>query len=248
MAEMVPIPYFSGSERLMWWFNFDGGEGDNDEDAFSYVHPLERGAEAVYEYRSGDSATIRLPGGKEIVLQEVVVRAREASEDLIVGSLWFESGGQLVRAAFRPAAPMDMMKVVGEDSFEDVPAPVRATLLTPFSFDVEAFTIDYGLYGERWWLPRSQTARGELRMGFVRSTATLDQSFRYASVNGTDTLPTVTAGCAGSPRISAMMSDRWLRASWTVWCPAISSSAGVERSIARRATRSTIANGAVTFA
>ena len=194
MAEMVPIPYFAGSERLMWWFNFDGGEGDNDEDGFSYVNPLERGAEAVYEYRSGDSATIRLPGGKEIVLNEVVVRAREASEDLIVGSLWFESGGQVVRAAFRPAAPMDMMKFVGEDSDEDIPAPVRATLLTPFTFDIEAFTIDYGLYGERWWLPRSQTARGELRMGFVRSTATLDQSFRYASVNGTDTIPTVSAG------------------------------------------------------
>jgi len=194
MAEMVPIPYFSGSERLMWWFNFDGGEGDNDEAAFSYVHPLEHGAEAVYEYRSGDSATIRLPGGKEIVLHEVVVRAREASEDLIVGSLWFEGGGQLVRAAFRPAAPMDMLKFVGEDTDEDIPAPIRATLLTPFSFDIEAFTIDYGLYGERWWLPRSQTARGELRMGFVRSTATLDQSFRYASVNGTDTLPTASAG------------------------------------------------------
>ena len=194
MAEIVPIPYFSGSERLMWWFNFDGGEGDNDEDAFSYVHPLDRGAEAVYEYRSGDSAMIHLPGGKEIVLQEVVVRAREASADLIVGSLWFESSGQLVRAAFRPAAPMDLTKFVDEDSFEDVPAPIRATLLTPFSFNVEAFTIDYGLYGGRWWLPRSQTARGELHMGFVRSTATLDQSFRYASVNGTDTLPTVTAG------------------------------------------------------
>jgi hypothetical protein len=194
MAEMVPIPYFSGSERLMWWFNFDGGEGDNDEDAFSYVHPLERGAESVYEYRSGDSATIRLPGSKEIVLHEVVVRAREASADLIVGSLWFESGGQLVRAAFRPAAPMDLTKFADEDSFEDVPAPIRATLLTPFTFNVEAFTIDYGLYGGRWWLPRSQTARGELHMGFVRSTATLDQSFRYASVNGTDTLPTVTTG------------------------------------------------------
>ena len=194
MAEMVPIPYFSGSERLMWWFNFDGGEGDNDEDAFSYVHPLERGAEAVYEYRSGDSATIRLPGGKEIVLHEVVVRAREASPDLIVGSLWFESSGQLVRAAFRPAAPMDLKKIVDDDSFEDVPAPIRATLLTPFSFDVQAFTIDYGLYGERWWLPRSQSARGELHMGFVRSTATLDQSFRYASVNGTDTLPSLTGG------------------------------------------------------
>jgi hypothetical protein len=195
VAELVPVPYFTGSERLMWWFNFDGGDGDNDEDAFSYVNPLDRGAEALYEYRSGDSATIRLPGGKQIELHEVTVRAREASPDLINGSLWFESGeGQLVRAAFRPASPMDMMKIIGEDSFEDVPAPIRATLLTPYTFDIEAFTVDYGLYGERWWLPRSQTARGELRMGFLRSTATIDQSFRYNSVSGTDTLPTVRGG------------------------------------------------------
>jgi hypothetical protein len=193
IAELVPIPYFSRSERLMWWFNFDGGEGDKDDDAFAYVHPLERGAESVYEYRSGDSATIRLPGDKQIVLREVTVRAREASADLIVGSLWFESGGQLVRAAFRPAAPMDMMKIVGEDSFEDVPAAIRATIMTPYTFDVESFTIDYGLYGGRWWLPRSQTARGELRMGFIRSTATIDQSFRYTSVNGTDSIPRASA-------------------------------------------------------
>lgn len=193
VSELVPVPYFSGSERLMWWFNFNGGD-DSDDDAFSYVHPLERGAESVYEFRSGDSARIVLPGGKDITLHEVTVRAREASADLINGSLWFESGGQLVRAAFRPAIPMDMMKVVGDDSFEDVPAAVRATLLNPFTFDVESFTIDYGLYGERWWLPRSQSARGELRMGFVRSTATIDQSFRYSSVSGTDSLPTVTAG------------------------------------------------------
>jgi len=248
MAEMVPIPYFSGSERLMWWFNFDGGEGDNDEDAFSYVHPLERGAEAVYEYRSGDSATIRLPGGKEIVLHEVVVRAREASPDLIVGSLWFESSGQLVRAAFRPAAPMDLKKIVDDDSFEDVPAPIRATLLTPFSFDVQAFTIDYGLYGERWWLPRSQSARGELHMGFVRSTATLDQSFRYASVNGTDTLPSLTGGMR---RLSTDIGDdigSVVRAPWTLWYRGVNSSVRGERSIVRRAIRSTIANGAVTFA
>lgn len=193
VAELVPVPYYAGSERLMWWLNLDGGEGDNDEDAFSYVHPLERGAEAVYEYRSGDSATIRLPGGKDITLQEVSVRAREASADLITGSLWFEAeSGQLVRAAFRPAAPMDMLKIAGEDSFDDVPAPIRATLLTPFLFEMESFTIDYGLYGERWWLPRSQTARGELRMGFMRSTASIDQTFRYASVNGTDSLPAIT--------------------------------------------------------
>ena len=193
IAELVPIPYFAGSERLMWWVNMDEDK-DDDEDMFSYVHPLERGAEAVYEYRSGDSALIRLPGGKEISLREVTIHPREASPDLIVGSLWFEAaGGQLVRAAFKPAAPMDMMKVIGEDSFEDVPAPIRATLLTPAEFTVESFTIEYGLYGERWWLPRSQTARGEMHMGFTRSVATIDQSFRYASVNGTDSLPTVPA-------------------------------------------------------
>jgi hypothetical protein len=194
VAEIVPVPYFTGSERLMWWFNYGGGDAGDDDEAFGYVNPLERGAESVYEYRSGDSALIRLPGEKEITLQEVIVRAREASADLIVGSLWFESdGGQLVRAAFRPAAPMDMMRIIGEDSFDDVPAPVRA-MMTPFTFDVESFTIDYGLYGGRWWLPRSQTAKGQMRIGFMRSTGTIDQSFRYASVNGTDTLPEIPAG------------------------------------------------------
>jgi hypothetical protein len=108
VAEMVPIPYFTGSEQLMWWFNFDGDDNhDNDDETpFSYVNPLERGAEAVYEYRSGDSALVRLPGNKEIRLREITVRAREASSDLIIGSLWFDTGsGQLVRAAFKPAAP-----------------------------------------------------------------------------------------------------------------------------------------------
>jgi hypothetical protein len=194
LAELVPIPYFSGSERLMWWTNLDGGDGDDDEHMFSYVHPLEDGAESVYAYRSGESASIRLPSGKAIDLQEVIVTAREPATDLISGSLWFESGaGQLVRAAFRPAAPVDMLKFIGEDSFDDVPAPVRAAVLNPYTFEVSSFTIDYGLHDERWWLPRSQTARGELRMGFIRSAATIDQSFRYAAVNGRDTLPTMAA-------------------------------------------------------
>jgi hypothetical protein len=194
-AQLVPIPYFTGSESLMWWFNLDGGDEDPDDTPFSYVHPLETGAEHVYQYRSGESATIRLPGGRELVLREVIVVARERAPDLIDGSLWFEtSSGQLVRAAFRPAAPLDMLKFIGEDSFDDVPAPVRATMLTPFEFSIESFTIDYGLYGERWWLPRSQTARGQMRQGFIRSTATIDQSFRYADVNGRDTLPTMPFG------------------------------------------------------
>lgn len=194
ITEMVPVPYFTGSERLMWWFNFGGGDAGDDDEAFGYVNPLERGAESVYEYRVGDSATIQLPGQDAIGLREIIVRPREAGADLIVGSLWFETtGAQLVRAAFRPSAPMDMMNIVGEDSFDDVPAPVRA-MITPFTFDVESFTIDYGLYGGRWWLPRSQNAKGEMRMGFTRSVATIDQSFRYASVGGTDTLPALPAG------------------------------------------------------
>ena len=195
ITEMVPVPYFTGSERLMWWFNFGGGDGGDDDDGpFGYVNPLERGGESVYEYRSGDSATIQLPGQDEITLREIIVRPRAASADLIVGSLWFETtGGQLVRAAFRPSAPMNMMKVIGEDSFDDVPAPARA-MVTPFMFDVESFTIDYGLYGGRWWLPRSQNAKGQMRIGFMRSTATIDQSFRYASVSGTDTLPETPFG------------------------------------------------------
>jgi hypothetical protein len=195
-AQLVPIPYFAGSERLMWWMNLDGDEDNDgdDENPFAYVHPLDEGAEHVYQYRSGESATIRLPGGRDIVLREVIVTAREPAPDLINGSLWFDEGdGQLVRAAFRPASPLDMLQFIGEDSFDDVPAPIRASLLTPFTFEVESFTIDYGLYGERWWLPRSQTARGHMRIGFMRSTATIDQLFRYTEVNGRDTLASMPA-------------------------------------------------------
>ena len=193
-AQLVPIPYFAGSERLMWWMNLDGDEYDDGDDdhPFAYVHPLDERAEHVYQYRSGETATIRLPGGRDIVLREVIVTAREAAPDLINGSLWFDGAdGQLVRAAFRPASPLDMMKFIGEDSFDDVPTPIRASLLTPFTFEVESFTIDYGLYGQRWWLPRSQTARGQMRVGFMRSTATIDQLFRYTEVNGRDSLPSM---------------------------------------------------------
>ncbi|MBL8982827.1 MAG: hypothetical protein JNL26_11630 [Gemmatimonadetes bacterium] len=197
-AEMVPIPWFTGAEGLMWWFNMDGGEdpGDEDDNPFRYLHPLADGAEVAYTYEAGEAATIRLPSGRTLALHEVIVRPREAQQEYIAGSLWFEAGaGQLVRAVFRPAAPFDMKQMLErEGDLEDIPAPIRSTLMTPFDFDVESFTVDYGLHEEKWWLPRVQSARGLLRTGFVRSTATIDQRFRYASVDGLDSLPAIPRG------------------------------------------------------
>jgi len=200
-ADMVPIPWFTGAEGLMWWFNMDGEQvdddgGGDDDHPFQYVHPLTEGAESVYLYEAGDSATMTLPGGRRLELHEVIVRPRQALEELITGSLWFEAGaGQLVRAVFRPAAPYDMKGMLArEGDLEDIPAPIRGTLMNPFEFDIESFTVDYGLYEGRWWLPRVQSARGVMRMGFVRSSASIDQSFRYASVAGGDTLPTFPRG------------------------------------------------------
>ena len=179
----------------MWWFNFDGGEGDNDEDAFSYVHPLERGAEGVYEYRSGDSATIHLPGGKEIVLHEVVVRAREASADLIVGSLWFEVGWSARSRRVSPRCPDGPDEVRRRGFVRGRPGA------NPCDAD-DAVHVQRRVVHDRLrtlWralvaAPIARRRAANCTWGSCDRPPLIDQSFRYASVNGTDTLPTVTAG------------------------------------------------------
>jgi hypothetical protein len=51
--------------------------------------------------------SFRLPGGRTIQLREMKVRPRSPKFNLAVGSLWIETAtGQLVRAAYRLAAPL----------------------------------------------------------------------------------------------------------------------------------------------
>ncbi|HEV7705099.1 MAG TPA: hypothetical protein VGO46_12445 [Gemmatimonadaceae bacterium] len=193
MLHIDAIPYYPGRESLLRLMGVNrANDSENNEDVL--VNPLTAGAEAYYRFQTGDSVSFLLPDGTRARLREVKVEARMPRFDLIVGSLWFDvKTAQLVRAVYRLSQPMDVVKFVeatDAESFEDVPKAVKP-MIFPMSLDVTALTVEYDLHEQRWWLPRLETVEGRMRVGFMRAPFSVEQSYRYASVNGTDKLPPV---------------------------------------------------------
>jgi hypothetical protein len=94
---------------------------------------------------------------------------------------------------------MDIWQVAkeeGEDDDDDVPVWVKP-LITPMRANLESVTIDYGLYGGRFWLPRSQAAVAYARVSFMHVPVRIEESFKYTDVNGVDSLPPVPGGNRG---------------------------------------------------
>ncbi|MGH7653826.1 MAG: hypothetical protein ACREN6_04100 [Gemmatimonadaceae bacterium] len=65
---------------------------------------------------------------------------------------------------------------------DDPPAFAKA-MLSPLKVDISAITMEYGLYNQRFWLPRTQSLEGEAQVSFMHVPVTLEQRFKYASVN-----------------------------------------------------------------
>lgn len=189
---MDVLPYYPGYEPLI---AFDRHQVEQTQvDERQLVHPLVAGAEAYYTYATGDSITFKLPDGFVVRLRELRVRPREPKWNLVVGSLWFDvASGQLVRAAYRLATPLDVWVVARQDdphAMEDVPVWVKP-LISPMRAQVNAITVEYGLYNGRFWLPRNRSADGSADVSFMHVPFKWEQRFTYASVNGTDSLPTI---------------------------------------------------------
>jgi hypothetical protein len=196
---MGEIPYYPGYEPL--WVGEGMARAQVDESEI--VHPIADGAEAYYTYETGDSISFRLPDGKVIQLREVRFRPRQPKWNLGVGSLWFDTHtGQLVRAAYRLSVPIDIWQVATEDdpkSMDDVPVWVKP-MITPMKAEVSAIAVEYGLHDGRFWLPRLRLAEGRAQVSFMHVPFKLEESFKYNSVNGTDTLPVISvAGTLPQP-------------------------------------------------
>ena len=198
-----PIPYYPGREQLPFYNGVTRAEVDDRE----FVHPIAEGAEAYYTYEVGDSVIMSLPDGKRITLREVRVQARKPKWNLSVGSFWFdEASAHLVRAVYRTSAPLDVWAEAKNDpgafnpdsnrarrgrqreqrgqgsSNDEPPAAVKA-LISPLKVDVTAITIEYGLYNQRFWMPRSQALEGQAQVSFMRVPVSVEQRFKYAGVN-----------------------------------------------------------------
>jgi hypothetical protein len=208
----APIPYYPGREELLW---IAGGLAQAQVDEANFVHPIAEGAEAYYTYESGDSLLITLPDGKRITLRELKITARRPKWNLSVGSFWFdEESAHLVRAAYRLSMPLDVWAVEREEREADrsdtsatcrncdhgPPAAVKA-FLSPMKVDVSAITVDYGLYNQRFWLPRTQALEGQAQISFMRVPMTMEQRFKYQSVNGLDSLPAMPERRPGLVRV-----------------------------------------------
>jgi hypothetical protein len=77
---------------------------------------------------------------------------------------------------------------------DGVPFMVKA-MLSPMKVDVSAITMEYGLYNQRFWLPRAQAFEGKAQAGFIRIPVTMEQKFKYESVNALEApLPIIASG------------------------------------------------------
>lgn len=202
----TPVPYYPGREAL--WVG--GGLARAEVDDRELVHPIAIGSEAYYRYSTGDSLIFTLSDASRITLRELRVEPRRPEWRLSVGSFWFDvSSGQLVRAVYRFSAPMDIWAVAKEESKrskddpsrsggmnelreleeeDDIPGWVRG-MMTPLKANLEAVTIEYGLFGGRFWLPRTQSAVAHAQASFMRIPVKIEESFTYNSVNGPEALP-----------------------------------------------------------
>jgi hypothetical protein len=187
MSGISPIPYFPGSESLLIGSGLAKAEVDEND----LIHPLAQGAEAYYKYQSGDSLLIHLQGGRTIFVEELRVLPRSPKWNLSVGSFWFDRDThKLVRAVYRLAVPMDVWEMSKDDGEDPPPAAVRA-LVSPLRGTISAITVEYGLFEEHFWLPRTETFEGNAQASFMHFPFTLEERFEYTSVNGDYRLPPI---------------------------------------------------------
>jgi hypothetical protein len=191
--DLSPIPYSRGQESL--WPASGTTHAPADD---RLVHPLAIGAEAYYTYESGATTRIGLPDGREVVVSELQVRPRSPESNLAVGSLWFDDAtGQLVRAAYRLAAPITLHiqspnTVLGETK---KPNPVAAMILkgvvSPFTVKISGVAVEYALYQSRYWLPKNRSLEATAQVSFANVRVELEQSFTYSAINGPEMLAQV---------------------------------------------------------
>ena len=156
------------------------------EDRESPRLPIAAGSEAHYRFRSGDTTVLRFPDGRSITVVELVVIPRRAEFRLVAGSFWFDAASYgLVRAVFSTARPFDL-ELDGEgDDLEGVPGALK-----PVRAEIRYVTIEYGLQGFRWWLPRLMALEGTATIGsLIRMPIRFERVYSEYQVDGGEGLP-----------------------------------------------------------
>ena len=178
-------PFAPGNDPL--FFNWDRKQpiGPEWSDGQSLVHPLARGGDVDYRFRSGDTITVAAGDGRRIRAIELQVVPLRASPFHITGTLWIEPGsGRLVRATVKPSESMDLARDVEEF---DGPENRLAWHLVPGIFKpagvrLASATVEYGLWNGEHWLPRTAHVDVLMGAGVLQGRLVMDVSYEFESV------------------------------------------------------------------
>jgi hypothetical protein len=242
MVDAVSIPYFPGRESL-WMPSSNFGVVRADVDDREIIHPIANGAEAYYRYETGDSITITLDRDRNIRLRELRITARRPEWRVFVGTFWFDQeSGQLVRAAYRLAVPIEFWDIASEEigkeeernavvartrdslarerlsraeyvidstrraarssTDDDEPPGWVKAAFRPARGTLDYVTIEYGLYGGRFWMPRANSAEFHAQVGPMRTPFKLDEKFTYDEVNGDYKTPPIPKALTALERLA----------------------------------------------
>ncbi len=183
------------------------------------IHPLSEGSEAHYRFASGDSTLLSFPDGRRLRLYELRVEPRRADAHLVAGAVWIEGDGHgVVRLLTRLARPIDFevdfeRRASGGDTTTTATARPRdgrggqqggdgiPGFLKPLRAEVRFFAIEYGLWDDRWWLPRLVSFDGVATVGgFATVPVRYELTYEDYEVTGDTTR-------APEPRAAAVPND-----------------------------------------
>lgn len=181
-----------GGDKLIFGVNDEDGDATNpDSNDFWFAHPLAPGADTLYQFRSGDTLTLTLPDGRTLTTVRLDVLPRIADVHRLSGTLWIEpETGALVRAVYRLASQLDVMRDIPDVKEEDEDGEFKYVpgLLKPWTLDLNLVAVDYTLWNFRVWLPRSMRLEGEVAAGILKMPVSFDLAYRMETVVTEDDL------------------------------------------------------------
>ncbi len=180
-------PFEPGGDRLLFGLtNEDAAEISNpDESDFWFAHPLAPGADTLYRFQSGDTLTLSLPDGRQLLTIQLDVLPREADVHRIAGTLWIEpETGALVRAVYQLSRELDVVRDIPEVREEDEAGEFDMVpgILKPWIFTMDLVAVEYSLWDFRVWLPRSMRVEGEVKVGILKMPIAFDVAYELEAV------------------------------------------------------------------
>ncbi len=176
-------PFAPGSDQLFIGADREAPPFEYREDEFWLAHPLGQGADTLYQFQSGDTTSVTLPDGRQLVTVRLDVLPREIDPRRISGSLWIEPGsGALVRGLYRLSRPVNLLQDLPEareEGADDGPLP---GFLKPITFEMRLIVVDYSLWDFKAWLPRAMHLEGEMAVGIFKWPVRMDGKYTIEAV------------------------------------------------------------------